>query len=252
MILIFSDFHFTGPYSGAMQAAVLRHAGAKESVVNLMLDAPDRDPMRSAYLLASLQREFRAGDIGLCVVDPGVGSARRAIIAQCDDRYFVGPDNGLFELLIRRAQDVCLWQIDWEPEGASASFHGRDIFGPVAGMLAAHTDFARHELALNDRFAKARDWPDDLAEVIYIDGYGNAMTGLRASPDCDCDQAEGAVLVLGDLEIARARTFSDVPAGHVFWYENSFGLVEIAVNGGRADQLPGLEIGCPLTWMNAV
>ncbi|OKH89626.1 S-adenosyl-l-methionine hydroxide adenosyltransferase family protein [Thalassospira sp. TSL5-1] len=247
MILIFSDFHFTGPYSGAMQAAVMRHAGRKESVVNLMLDAPDRDPMRSAYLLASLRREFRAGDIGLCVVDPGVGSARRAIVAQCDDSYFVGPDNGLFELLVRRAHDVRLWQIDWEPDGVSASFHGRDIFGPVAGMLAANTNFARHELELDDRFAGARDWPDDLAEVIYIDGYGNAMTGLRAKRE----MADGAILTLGDLEIARARTFSDVPVGHVFWYENSFGLVEIAVNGGRADQLPGLEIGCALRWIDA-
>ncbi|WP_114088913.1 S-adenosyl-l-methionine hydroxide adenosyltransferase family protein [Thalassospira profundimaris] len=228
MILIFSDFHFAGPYSGAMQAAVMRYAGPKEGVVNLMLDAPDRDPMRSAYLLAALRCEFRAGDIGLCVVDPGVGSARRALVVRCDDSYFVGPDNGLFEVLIRRAHDVCLWQIDWEPDGASASFHGRDIFGPVAGMLAAGTGFARHELAADDRFADARDWPDDLAEVIYIDGYGNAMTGLRASHD----RATASILTLGDMEITRARTFSDVPAGQVFWYENSFGLVEIAVNGG--------------------
>lgn len=247
MILIFSDFHFTGPYSGAMQAAVMRHAGKNASVVNLMLDAPDRDPMRSAYLLASLRREFGVGDIGLCVVDPGVGSARRVVVAQCDGAFFVGPDNGLFEMVIRRAQNVRLWQIDWEPEGASASFHGRDIFGPVAGMLAANTDFARHELAVDARFADARNWPDDLAEVIYIDGYGNAMTGLRANMVL----ATAPVLTVGDLEIGRARTFSDVPAGHAFWYENSFGLVEIAVNGGRADQLPGLGIGGKVNWIGA-
>jgi S-adenosylmethionine hydrolase len=248
MILVFSDFQATGPYRGAMQAAILRHAGPEAVVVDLMVDAPDRDPMKAAYLLASCRGEFTHGDVGLCVVDPGVGSDRRGLMAHCDGVWLVGPDNGLFELWLRRAKDVRLWQIDWEPEGVSASFHGRDIFGPVAGMIAAGKDVACHEIDVSARFADAINWPDDLAQVIYIDGYGNVMTGLRAAV-----VAPGQTLLkAGDMPISRARTFSDVRPGEAFWYENAFGLVEIAVNGGRADALPHIETGAVIEWAGSV
>ncbi|OSQ38856.1 SAM hydrolase/SAM-dependent halogenase family protein [Thalassospira mesophila] len=251
MILVFSDFQTAGPYSGAMRAAAMRHAnpagrdgGQAIAVVDLMVDAPDRDPMKAGCLLAACAGSFAAGDVGLCVIDPGVGSARRGVIVQCDDVWFVGPDNGLFEFVIRRARTVRMWQIDWKPAALSASFHGRDIFGPVAGMLAAGQDFAKQEMDVADRFADAKAWPDDIAEIIYCDGYGNAMTGVRAQ------QVEPGqnILEIGDLQIGRARTFSDVRRGAPLWYENAFGLVEIAVNGGRADRLSGVAIGASIGW----
>lgn len=237
MILIYSDFGTEGPYSGAMRVAAMRHAPGID-VVDLMVDAPDRDPRGSAYLLAAIAQEFKAGDVGLCVIDPGVGSARRGLIAKCDDVWFVGPDNGLFELLLRRAKSAALWRIDWRPEKCSASFHGRDIFGPVAGMLASGTPVERQQIDLSDRDAKPKSWPDDLAEIIYGDGYGNLMTGLRAQA-----VPSNATISVGPHRFVAARTFSDVPLGDAFWYVNSMGLVEIAVNGGRADDLPGLTIG---------
>ena len=85
------------------------------------------------------------------------------------------------------------------------------------------------------------DWPDDLPQIVYVDGFGNAMTGLRAAglaPDCR--------LRSGGREIAAARTFSAVAPGEAFWYENANGLAEIAVNRGRADQVLGLEVGSPV------
>src|SRR6185312_3558486 len=86
-------------------------------------------------------------------------------------------------------------------------------------------------------------WPDDLAEIVYIDHYGNVMTGLRGSA-----VPSGATLVLGDKSrVIHAATFSAVPEGHAFWYENSNGLVEIAVNRGRAADQLGLAIGSTLT-----
>ena len=85
------------------------------------------------------------------------------------------------------------------------------------------------------RFA---DWPDDLAEIVYIDHYGNAMTGMRGET-----VAATATLVCGGRTIAPARTFSSVPPDTALWYVNSNGLVEIAINGGRADRLIGLAIG---------
>ena len=118
----------------------------------------------------------------------------------------------------------------------SASFHGRDLFAPVAARLALGDTPPG---ALRDPKAMARnDWPDDLAEIVYIDHYGNAMTGLRAKA-----VPANAILIAGGTRIARARTFSDMPAGTPLWYENSNGLAEIAVNLGRADEVLGLKVG---------
>ena len=86
------------------------------------------------------------------------------------------------------------------------------------------------------------DWPDDLGAVIYVDHYGNAWTGLRAGA-----VAEDARIEVAGRLLSRRRTFGDVPAGQPFWYENSSGLVEIAVNGGRADSLAGIAIGTIVT-----
>ncbi|MFH1804630.1 MAG: SAM-dependent chlorinase/fluorinase [Pseudomonadota bacterium] len=238
MILIYSDFGTTGPYGGAMQAAVLRQT-PHAPVIDLMVDAPDRNPRAAAFLLAALRGEFRPGDIGLCVVDPGVGGTRKGLMVRCDDVWFVGPDNGLFEILIRRAQRAEIWQIDWCPDVVSPSFHGRDIFGPVAAMLYEGLDIGRQQIMLSDRDAGPQGWPDDLAEIIYIDGYGNAMTGLRAATH------DGAVMA-GGRALPHVRTFGDVALGQGLVYQNSFGLLEIAVNGDRADRMFGLSIGSPV------
>ena len=95
--------------------------------------------------------------------------------------------------------------------------------------------------ALTDPGVRRPEWPDDLAEIVYTDHFGNAMTGLRAST-----LPAGAVLRAGGHDFRPAHTFSDVPLGEGFWYENANGLAEFAVNGGRADAL-GLAIGTPVT-----
>ena len=238
MIVLFTDFGLHGPYIGQMKA-VLHQAAPGVPVVDLFADAPAGNPKAAAYLLAAYDDWFPAGTVFLCVVDPGVGSARPATIVEADEHWYVGPGNGLFELVQRRAKEVRSWDIDWKPERLSASFHGRDLFAPVAGKLARgepppgrpHTDGADRRPA----------WPDDLGEIVYIDHYGNAMTGLRAAqlPDKARLGAAGRVL-------ERARTFSDLPPGGAFWYENANGLAEIAVNQGRADRALGLSVGSPV------
>jgi S-adenosylmethionine hydrolase len=91
------------------------------------------------------------------------------------------------------------------------------------------------------RALPVEDWPDDLAQIVYIDGFGNAITGLRAAV-----LAPENVLRAGDRRTVRARTFSDVAPGAAFWYENANGLAEIAVNCGRADEALGLRVGSEL------
>jgi S-adenosylmethionine hydrolase len=235
MIVLFTDFGLAGPYIGQVEA-VLHQTAPRVPVVSLFADAPTGQPKPAAYLLAVYGAWFPAGTVLLCVVDPGVGSARRALIIEADGRRYVGPDNGLFELLLRRAAAPRCWEITWRPPLLSSSFHGRDLFAPVAARLARGEPAA----ALATPVAPLRhsEWPDDLAEIVYVDHFGNALTGLRG----DC-LAESARLVVGGRPIGNAATFSAVPPGEAFWYVNSNGLIEIAVNGGRADSALSLAIG---------
>ncbi|HTH15572.1 MAG TPA: SAM-dependent chlorinase/fluorinase, partial [Magnetospirillum sp.] len=124
---IFTDFGPSGPYVGQMKCALMMHAPGLP-VVELMSDAPAVNPHAAAYLLAALLPYWPASMVVAAVVDPGVGGDRRPVMAEVDGRWLVGPDNGLFELALRRGERVRCWEIAWRPERLSASFHGRDLF----------------------------------------------------------------------------------------------------------------------------
>lgn len=240
MIVLFTDFGVQGPYLGQMEM-VIRQTLPAEPVVNLLADAPRFDPKASAYLLAALAAAIPRQSVVLAVIDPGVGGERRPLVVEADGVLYLGPDNGLFEILGRRAKTFRAWEIVWRPERLSASFHGRDLFAPMAARFAAglgpeDCGCRPVEPALH------ADWPDDLPSVIYHDHYGNAWTGLRAHA-----LAQDAILAAGEERFRRARTFSDVPPGTGFWYENSSGLAEIAVNGGAAASVSALAIGSAVT-----
>jgi S-adenosyl-L-methionine hydrolase (adenosine-forming) len=238
MIVLFTDFGLRGPYTGQMKA-VLQRTAPSIPVIDLFSDAPVGNPKASAYLLASYAPWFPGRTVFLCVVDPGVGGTRPAIILEADERWYVGPGNGLFELVERRARSARTWDITFEPERLSASFHGRDLFAPVAAIMA-RGESPPGMLRRNEAHRRS-DWPDDLCEIVYIDHFGNAMTGLRALT-LPCN----AKLAAAGRTLKRATTFGDRPPGEAFWYENSNGLVEIAVNQGRADRDLGLAVGVPV------
>jgi S-adenosylmethionine hydrolase len=235
MIVLFTDFGLEGPYTGQMKAVLHREAPSVP-IVDLFADAPVGNPKASAYLLAAYAEWFPAKTVFLCVVDPGVGGTRPAITLRADNRWYVGPGNGLFELVQRRADKARSWDIEWEPDRLSASFHGRDLFAPVAAMLA-RGELPPGRLRESDEDRRP-DWPDDLCEIVYLDHFGNAMTGVRATT-----MPSDARLVVAGRVLERARTFSDLPVGTAFWYENSNGLVEIAANQDRADRELDLAIG---------
>ena len=135
MIALFTDFGLQGPYTGQIKA-VLYDMAPGVPVIDLFADAPAGNPQASAYLLSAYSAWFPERTVFLCVVDPGVGGARPALVVEADGRQYVGPGNGLFELVRRRARETRTVEIDWRPERLSASFHGRDLFAPVAAMLA--------------------------------------------------------------------------------------------------------------------
>jgi S-adenosylmethionine hydrolase len=236
MIALCTDFGLAGPYTGQVKAVLAREAPGVP-VIDLFADLPPFEPRLAAYLLAAYAAWFEPGDVILAVVEPGVGSGRGALVLEADRRWYVGPDNGLFELVLRRAK-ARVWQIDWRPERLSASFHGRDLFAPVAARVARGVPPAGHATEP----LRFPDWPDDLAEIVYVDHYGNAMTGLRAAM-----LPPGTELQVAGVRVARVRTFSGVPEGQPLWYENANGLAEIAQNGGSAAERFALAPGHPVT-----
>ena len=236
MIVLLTDFGLEGPYTGQVNA-VLHQQAPGVPVVNLFPDLPPFDIQAAAYLLPAYTGRLAPGTVCLCVVDPGVGGSRPGCVLNAGGRWYVGPDEGLFTLIARQgAVQSChrLPEVTW----AAPSFHGRDVFAPAAAWLARHGRMKDNWEAAEP--APRDDWPDDLPRVLYIDRFGNAITGLRAGA-----VAAEAVLHVNGHDLRRAPTFSAVDAGQAIWYENSNGLVELAVNRGRADAMLGLEVGTP-------
>lgn len=240
MIALFTDFGPAGPYVGQMRALLQRDA-PQAPVVDLMCDVPAFSPRAGAHLLAALAAELPEDTVFLCVVDPGVGSGRRLpVVLTADHRRFVGPDNGLLDVVAARGRDAQWWEITWRPPRLSSTFHGRDLFAPVAARLARGIVVeGRHlERPFPGSGAPAAE---DLLEIVYIDHFGNAMTGVRAGA-----LPQDGHVVTAQRRLGYAATYAQVPAGTPFWYANSIGLIEIAVNQGRADQVLGLAPGDPI------
>lgn len=239
MIVLFTDFGCCDPYLGQVKAGL--HARApRVPVLDALQNAPSFGIEPAAHLLAALAPFYPRGSVWLAVVDPGVGGPREGIVAQVDGRSFVGPDNGLLSIVWQRARRRRCRRIAWRPARLSTSFHGRDLFAPVAAAIALGR-VPRDWLSVM-RAPKVLLDPRDLARVIYVDHYGNAMTGLRAA-----GLGPKARLGAAGRRLARAGTFGDARAGSAFWYENSLGLVEVAANGTSAARKLGLRVGSRVT-----
>lgn len=234
-IVLFTDFGSNDLYVGQVEA-VLERCAPGVRVIHLLHEAPSFNVEASAHLLAALASRLPEGCVVLGVVDPGVGSARGAVVVRAQGRWFVGPDNGLFAVVAGRAATCECWEMTRAPRPLSPSFHGRDLFAPMAAAVATGR-FPNDEV---DRIEGLRDTlgNGDLAQIVYIDHYGNAFTGLRAS-----GVAPNARFVVGGRTVQHARVFSAVAPGALFWYENSVGLVEIAVNRGSAARALGVAVG---------
>lgn len=239
-IFLFSDFGASDLYVGQVEAVLDRYAPGVR-VIHLLNEAPRFDPRASAHLLAALAAGLGRGHVVLGVVDPGVGTDRAGVVARIDGRWFVGPDNGLFSVAAARAAARGYWRIVRTPPGVAATFHGRDVFAPLAAAIAAG-DFPNENVAPVSALA-VEFGGEERAEVIYVDHYGNAWTGLRGK-----GRARDRLLVVAGHTLAHAHVFGEAPAGTAFWYENSSGLVEVAVNRGSAASVLGLAVGTPVAW----
>ncbi|MDH3637051.1 MAG: SAM-dependent chlorinase/fluorinase [Gammaproteobacteria bacterium] len=235
MIFLFTDFSQDDIYAGQMHASI---AGIAPGVpiIDLLHSAPSFNIRAGAYLLSALAETLPREAIVVAVVDPGVGGPRRALLLKVDGRWFIGPDNGLFNVLISRAAKVESYCIDWRPKSLSTSFHGRDLFAPVAARLAIGT---RPECSSCDLTAPDPvEWPKVLCETIYIDHYGNVMTGIPGA-----NLEDNAWLDISGQRIAYSRTFCEAVPGVPFWFRNSLQLVEVAASQSRACDALDLKIG---------
>jgi S-adenosylmethionine hydrolase len=241
MIALFTDFGLAGPYVGQLHAALARH-GAIGPVIDLLHDAPRFDAGASAHLLSALTGGFPRATVFVGVIDPGVGTARDPVMVQADDNWFVGPANGLFDVVSARATEAHWWRIEREPEGPAQTFHGRDLFAPIAAALAQGEPVAGEAIPAPHGAAAGHEH----AGVIYIDPYGNAITGLRAPVDGGRPSLQAA-----GQTIPPGTVFADAEPGEALWLVNSMGLVEIAVNRGSAAERLGLTHGAAAVWAAA-
>ncbi len=246
MYVLFNDFGVGSLYANQLELG-LRKADCRRSVVTLMSDAPAFRVRAAAILLRCLYRMIPEGAIVLAVVDPGVGTSRGIVALEHAGGWLLAPDNGLAAAVPRDFRDVSAWRLDlrYFPD-ASASFHGRDVFVPAALALARAADVPGSPIDV-DGLAGWRD-PTELAEVIYVDHYGNLFSGVRAARLVETGIASATI---SGREVPFVRTFGDVDAGRPLLYENSLGLLELAVNQGSAAEMFGLTVGDSLACLAA-
>lgn len=235
-IFLFTDFGGTDLYVGQVRTVLYADA-PHVPVIDLLNDAPHFDVRASAHLLAALAQRLPSDSVTIAVVDPGVGGPRNAIAIEADGRWFVGPDNGLLSVVAGRAREVRCVALDWMAPPKSVSFHGRDLFAPAAARIACRR-FDPQTESTPERLLDVQLDSGDLEQVIYIDHYGNAMTGLR-SERID----EKCFIEVAGRTVAHARVFSEAAPGALLWYGNSIGLIEIAANQASAADSLGLTVG---------
>lgn len=183
---------------------------------------------QAAFLLGESWPYFPEGSIHVVVVDPGVGTARRPILAEAGGQYFIGPDNGVFSMLEAGAVREIL--VSEKP--ASNTFHGRDVFAPTAARLASGAGLEELGKLVTDPVRLKFD----PGMVLHIDHFGNVITGFRPTP--------GLKIRTGFESIEKfASTFGEMPPNELFLIEGSSGYVEIALNRGSAAERLGLNVG---------
>jgi len=268
-IAILTDFGTADVFVGVMKGVILSCA-PRARIVDLTHEIPPGDVRAAALRLWQAAPCMPKGTIYLAVVDPGVGSARRAVAAVTPTFACVGPDNGVFTWLLARQPRVKAVEIAL-PRAGSATFHGRDVFAPAAGRLSAGVPLGRLGPSLADlqtlpfprlapevSGAPARSGAVH-GEVLLSDRFGNLLTsiGVLAAgdgflrmdpwiPGCQEVRLEARrfqVRLPDGQTVPLARTFSDVPAGSPLAYIGSDGLLEIGVNRGSAAERFGLLRG---------
>ncbi len=255
VITMTTDFGHKGPFAAVMRGVILSR-NPDAHVVDLAHDIPPQWPPEAGFWISRAYRYFPAGTIHMAIVDPGVGTEREILVVEHDRHVFMAPDNGLLAPLLERAENPKVWQLDLGRMASlnlgkpSDTFHGRDIFAPVAAELAAG------RLALNAIGPAVDEWiPGWLDEpevsvdkvkgtIITIDAFGNLISNIDAEM---IKNFREPVAHIAGHTIPTLTTYGRAKPGELLALINSFGVVEIARSEGSAAEGLGSERGAPLT-----
>ncbi|MGD0650027.1 MAG: SAM-dependent chlorinase/fluorinase [Verrucomicrobiia bacterium] len=276
IITLTTDFGTADWFVGSVKGVILG-INPQVSIVDITHDVPVSDIRAGAFALLASYRCFPRHTVHLAVVDPGVGSNRMPIVVRTADYFFVGPDNGVLSFALAQEKVLEVRRLDNDAyfyhapsvihKPVSNTFHGRDIFAPVAARLTQNVPFDSLGEKLNDYVRL--DWPQPRlggaaggvlrGEIIYIDRFGNAITNLDEAmvrqigrtdvPPVKQDGRAGktggtpVLLLKGHPLCELKRFYQDAPAGQPLALVGSSGFLEIAVNNGNAAQELGLRVG---------
>ena len=238
LITLLTDFGTADGYLGEMKG-VLASTAPGVTIVDVGHDLSAHDVESARLAVARYWQRFPAGTVHLVVVDPGVGSARAALAVESERRLLVGPDNGVLSLALLHPGARCVALP--LPTGASATFHGRDVFAPAAAKLATGTPIdalgTPHDAPVVRRTPEATRRADGSVSgiVMTMDRFGNLITNLVAY--------RGGMIELGFHSIPLRHTYADVEIGELVAVIGSSGLVEIAVREGHAGSHLGVSRG---------
>ena len=242
IVTLLTDFGTTDSYVAEVMGVLLTRA-PEAALVDVSHGVPPGDVRSAAYILGRVWHRFPQGTVHLVVIDPGVGTGRAAIAFHARRHFFVGPDNGVFTPVL---QDTAVEIMALPtPSTASPTFHGRDLFAPAAGSLAAGqalSTLGTFFPGIPQRLAVTAPHLDGQAvigEVVYVDRFGSLITNLTSELVPSSAKIEVEDLDLGPLK----RTFSDVATGGLLAFIGSGGAIEIAVRDGSAANRLGLGIG---------
>jgi S-adenosylmethionine hydrolase len=254
VITMTTDFGHKGPFAAVMRGVILSR-NPDANVIDLAHDIPPQWPPEAGFWISRAYKYFPRGTIHLAIVDPGVGTERDILVVEHDCHVFIAPDNGLLAPLLDAAENPRIWQLDFDRLSAlnlgkpSDTFHGRDIFAPVAA------EFAAGRLSLTAVGKPVTEWiPGWLDEpevgkgkvtgtIITIDAFGNLISNIDASLIKDFREP---VAHIAGHQIPMLSTYGRAKPGELLALINSFAVVEIAKSEGSAAEGTGSERGAPL------
>jgi S-adenosyl-L-methionine hydrolase (adenosine-forming) len=265
LVALLTDFGTHDPYVGVMKGVMISRC-PNVRLIDITHEVRPQNIDQGAYLLRSAYRHFPPYTVFLAVVDPGVGTERRPVAIKTSHGIFVGPDNGIFRAVL---EEVETWQalILWPTENMSSTFHGRDLFAPVAADLACGCTFQDVGTPTVDLVQSmppriSLTSPTTLeGEVIHIDHFGNIVTSLgpfewrdqtlrlldSKSGDFVTLNAPGAEVNFGNHQIKSiGATYGSTQPGELLVLINSDKMLEIAVNRGSAAQITSAQFGDPV------
>lgn len=247
LVSVTTDFGNTDGFVGVVKGVMLE-IERDLCFVDISNEVPPGDIASGAWILGNSYRYFPAGTIHLAIVDPGVGSSRRGLIVRSHKHYFVAPDNGLLTNVLQQDGPVdCFWinkPTFWR-EDVSATFHGRDVFAPVAAHLAAGVDPAEIGDPVEcESLIRLPEVPLEMGHdtirgaVVHIDHFGNLITNIPAAA-----LQSAKLCMIHKKEVPVGETYSTVSPGHALALPGSHGFVEIGVNNGRAHASLDARVG---------